>query len=1070
MYMKNLITTIALSSILMTSAWAQDESVWTDRNTPAVNKEYAHADYMLFASREAALKNNYEDSENYILLNGLWNFNYADDARNLPKNFYEVNFDDSKWAKMQVPSNWEINGYGTPIYINSPFEFSPDSGKNAPTFPDVVPGGQYRVKFNVPSRWDGRQVFIQFGGVKSGCMVYVNGHKVGYSEDSKDPAEFNITDYIKTGENVLAIEVHRWSSGSYYECQDFWRLSGIERDVYLTSRPSVLIRDIITESPLSKDYKDGELTYKVKLANYTGKANKVKLDLTVLDPAGNTAYTESKTESIDPAVSLSNGQFVTFTHSFSNVKSWSAETPVLYTALLAITGPDGKTEYTSSKIGFRSAFVEGTNFLVNGKRVMIKGVNIHEHSPYNGHVLSEEMMIKDFELMKAHNINAIRTSHYPQQRRFYELCDEYGFYVCSEANVESHGYRSVAKDESFFPLQLERELNMYERTKNHACVIIFSLGNEAGNGVNFYKSYDALKAKEKMRPVVYGDAGNDRNTDIIWPMYPTERSLLMTDARELTKPYINCEYSHAMGNSNGDLYDLWEVYYHAKQLQGGFIWDWVDQGIWTNNENGGFWAYGGDFGYHTPSDGNFCCNGLINPDRVPHPALQEVKKVYQNFLFEAADLEKCSIKITNRHFFTNLDSFDYSYEILEDGKVIEKGTFSVPATDPEKCVTVTVPAKFQKKAGKEYMLNVYASVRNEAKGLAKGLVVGYEQFELGREAEDAVNVKAKGKFKVINKKGSTNLSVVSDNVTVTLDKATGVVTGYCIDGVEYIHEGFGIRPNFWRGTVDNDYGNRLPIRSEIWKNASKNPTAASVEVVKNQDKSVSIAVKYDLGEIKGSYKVCYTVFADGKLKVDGTLSPVIYNVEEPKNPFQASNKPTLPRIGMRFHVPAEYDIVEYYGRGDFDNYWDRKSGAMVGLYKTTAEDMYFSYVRPQENGHRTDVRWVSLSNKNGKGLKVVAEDVIEFNALRNSVEDFDSAESEHPVQLNYYYNTDVDVTNGRKQTHINDIKPRDYVELCIDKIMMGVGGDNSWGAPVNEKYIIETYRENRWSFTIVPVR
>ena len=1093
--MKRLTLTCILTALCVCGAFAENlgAEVWTDRSTPAVNKEYPHADYMLYGSRSAAIANDYAASEFFLSLNGEWNFLWADDYRKLPDGFADPAFDDSGWKKIAVPSNWELQGYGIPIYINSPFEWSPDSGGKEPVFPEFVPGGLYRVKFTLPSGWQGRQVFVQLGGVKSGFMLYLNGHQVGYSEDSKNPAEFNLTPYLQDGENLLAMEVHRWSSGSYYECQDFWRISGIERDVYLTARPAVLVRDLVVSSPLSEDLRDGVLDFGVKLAAPDARGGEVRLALSLLDPDGKEVWSEEKTEKVSPTADLTGGQLVNFSTVVKDVRPWSAEKPVLYTAVLALTGADGKTEYTSTRVGFRTAKVVGTDFLVNGQRVMIKGVNIHEHAPYSGHVVSEELMRRDFELMKQHNINAIRTSHYPQQRRFYELCDEYGFYVCSEANVESHGWRGVARDESFFPTQLERELGMYERTKNHACVVIFSLGNEAGMGPNFENAYKALKAKETMRPVVFGDAGSGPFTDIIWPMYPTEQSLLSTDARTLDKPYINCEYAHAMGNSTGDLVDLWEVYYHARQLQGGFIWDWVDQGIWVDRD-GGFWAYGGDFGDKTPSDGNFCCNGLVGPDRLPHPAMTEVKKIYQNFLFESDDPASGQIKVTNRHFFTDLDEFDYAYEIYADGRRVGKGRFSVPSVAPGASTTVSLPLRLRRKAGVEYMLNVCASVRTPAPGLPRGTVVGTEQFNLGITGARKAAKPARGTVSVDEDDATITLS--ARKATLTFDKRAGIICSYQVGRTQYIQDGFGFQPNFWRGPTDNDYGNRLPTRSAVWKERSKDFGKVQAEAV-SDGTAATLKVSYESGLC-----VDYTLRPDGVLDVDVTMKaqpePVYQMPEFPTAPgrgagaartrrgpapsaadqermrammmsFMRASQPSLPRIGLRLRLPADFDRVAYYGRGETDNYWDRKAGSPVGRFETTAEEMCFPYVRPQETGHRTDVRWASFTDRRGRGLAVVADSVIEFNALRNPVEDFDSAESSHPVQINYYENHDVDVTGGRRQTHINDIVPQDYVEVCLDAIMMGVGGDNSWGAAINPKYIIDPYTDHHYRFTVVPV-
>lgn len=1051
---------------------ATDDSVWLDRNVPAINKEYPHADFMMYGSREAAIKDDYSSSDYYRLLDGEWDFTWAEDYRTLPDDFFKPSFDDSAWGKIAVPSNWELQGYGTPIYINSPFDFSPSSGKNPPVMPEIIPGGLYRMKFTIPANWEGRQTFIQFGGVKSGFKVYLNGHEVGYSEDSKNPAEFNLTPYLQAGDNLLALEVHRWSAGSYYECQDFWRLSGIERDVYLTSRPSVLIRDMIVDSPLDESMRDGVLDFKVKLANPGTDAGSVKVGLSLLGPPGSEIWSSTQEATVTSAKCPDEGTIVDFKHIVKNVEAWSAEKPALYRAVVSLTHPDGSVEYTSTRIGFRTARVVGTDFLVNGKRVMLKGVNIHEHAFQGGHVVSEEMMVKDFELMKQHNINAIRTSHYPQQRRFYELCDEYGFYVCSEANVESHGYRSIARDSTFFPIQLERELNMYERTKNHACVVIFSLGNEAGNGINFEKSYKVLKSLEKMRPVVYGDARNSWNTDIIWPMYPTEQSLKATDARKLDRPYINCEYAHAMGNSTGDLVDLWNVYYGASQLQGGFIWDWVDQGVWVDRD-GGFWAYGGDFGYHTPSDGNFCCNGLVSPDRRPHPALAEVKKVYQNFLFESADPDGGNIDVTNRFFFTNLDEFDYSYTLEGDCSLIQSGTLTAPKAQPGQIGHIRVPLQnLSKTAGAEYLLNVYARTRTAQKGLPAGSIIGEEQFILrsdgGRTmAEDA----PKARFTTREEGGMLTISAKgkAGEVAFTFDKASGTVKSYKVDGVEYIQDGFGFQPNFWRGPTDNDYGNKLPARSAMWKAASKSFDISDLTILKSGKGSRTLQIVYYLKEAGTTYTVLYEIRSDGILNVSTELAAipaVEHQIADARG--RRSNDPTIPRIGLRFRIPTLYHNVKYYGRGPEENYPDRKTGSLIGTYATSAEEMYFPYVRPQENGHRTDVRWAAFSDGQGHGLAVLPEETMGFNALRNSVEDFDSSESSHPQQLNYYTNTDVDVTGGRRQTHINDIRPRDFVEVCIDAEFLGIGGDDSWGAAINPRYVIDSTKPHSFSFSVIP--
>ncbi len=1062
--MRKSLLTLLVPALFAISANAQDE--WKDINIAAVNKEYPHADYMLFGTQAAAIENNYSDSEYYKSLNGTWKFLYSEDFRTLPDNFHEPDFDDSSWGSIEVPSNWELNGYGKAIYVNSNYDMDPYKWGEMPLFPEEIPGGIYREKFTVPANWDGRQVFLQIGAAKSACWVYLNGHKVGYSEDSKNPAEFNLTPYLVEGENTLSLRLHRWSTGSYFECQDFWRISGIERDVYLFSRPNVMIRDIVIESPLDGEFKNGKLAYKVKLAALQG-AGKVDLELTLLDPKGYEVYNGRRSADIRQSESLTDGQYVNFFATIENAEQWNAENPRLYTAVLKITDENGKSEYTSSKVGFRSAYIVGSDFYVNGKRIMIKGVNIHEHDPLTGHVVSEETMRKDFELMKAHNINAIRTSHYPQSRRFYELCDEYGFYVCSEANVECHGFwDGFANDPDYETLQVERELNMYERTKNFASVVIFSMGNECGHGVNFYTSYDILKSKERMRPIVYGGAHwTHRDTDVYWPMYTSDHGLRDIDQVDLGKPYIICEYAHAMGNSTGNFAEYWDVFYNSRQLQGGFIWDWVDQGIWVE-EKGGY-VYGGDFGevdgVNYPTDGNFCCNGLVQPDRTPHPGLVEVRKVYQNIDFKAEDPGKGQIRVINRHFFTNLNAFDYGYCLLEDGREIACGIFGINSVEPQSEGYVYLNIKpFEQKPGAEYHLNVYARQKESVPGIEKGHVVAYEQFAypvVGLREPAAVSGKA-----AKSSNGKDRIILSTDNAELVFDKTAGHISSYKVDGKEYIADGFGLQPNFWRAPNDNDYGNRAQIRNKEWKNASRNFIIRKVSVKRNSG-ITGISVIYDIPAFKTSYTVDYSLLPDGKLRVDASLDPVTH-----EEGTHYRNRPNIPRIGLRMRIDPRYGNVSYFGRGPQENYWDRKSGSTVGRWEDTVDNMFYHYIRPQENGHRSDVRWTAFrSGKDGDGLLIVADGLIEFNAARHSIEDLDSHDSGKQYQEHKDRNLGPDELGGRKQTHDYELVERDYIEICIDKIMAGVAGDDSWGAMINPKYVIDDSIVQSYGFTIVPV-
>ncbi|MCC8088579.1 MAG: DUF4981 domain-containing protein [Rikenellaceae bacterium] len=1048
---KQICVSFAVGSLLVSGASAQNTE-WRDPEIVAVNKEYPHTEFMSYTDRAQALNDDYSESSYFRSLNGKWKFKWVPDQRELIDGFYAENYDDSSWGEISVPANWEIEGYGVPIYTNVAYEFAPVD-PNPPELPEVIPAGMYRKEFTIPFAWIDKEIFLNIGGIKSGTYLYINGEKVGYSEDSKNPAEFNITPYIRQGRNVLALETYRWTTGSYLEDQDFWRLSGIERDVYLTARPKVRVRDFIVNSVLSDNYRDGILDFGVVVKTHNLNTKDAKILFELIDSEGNTIIKDTK----DITLSLQKEDTVRFNTLIPDVKPWSAETPNLYTVLTTIQYEGRYTEYIARKVGFRSVEIRGNQYFVNNQPVLIKGVNLHEHHPYTGHVVDEATLRRDLQLMKLNNVNAIRTSHYPQQRRFYELCDEYGFYVCSEANIETHGARQIANMENFLNAHIDRTLNMYERTKNYACVTFFSLGNEAGNGSNFYETYLLLKEKEKHRPIQYEGAGREWNTDIMCPMYPSYEQIENWAQSDSGKPYIMCEYAHAMGNSTGNFTDIWNLIYSYPNLQGGFIWDWVDQSIWTDKD-GGFWAYGGDFGENVPSDANFCINGIINSDRTPHPGLIEVKKVYQNILFEEEAPGR--LKITNRYFFTDLSDFDFRYEYKIDGKIIKTGKFNLSVAPQESdIINIDLPKLKKKYAGKEYQLNVYALTKNNTDLVPAGHIAAEEQFITVIPGQKELHP-YKNKSVITASNDTNRVTVSSDKLYFVFDKEQGIVTDYTVEGINYIDRGFGLQPNFWRGPTDNDYGNRWPSRNQAWKQDSRD-FKATVSKLENHGTRILLEVKYELIHTETEMTVAYLIYSDGIIKIEVDLKG------------SAKMNAELPRLGLRMRMPQTMDNVRYFGRGPEENYWDRNTGSFVDIYSTTVADMYYPYVRPQENGHRSDVRWFTLSSASGPGLLFVADELIEFNALHNSVEDFDGQESDRPYQIFGYDGKfeDSELRNVRpKQTHINDIQPRNFVEVNIDYKMTGVGGDTSWGRRTYPHYVLRAGEEHSYGFTIIPIR
>lgn len=1100
-----------LVTSLTSIAQIEKKPYWQDVDVVEVNKEYPRTTFMSFDNRSDALSKQFEESKFYQSLNGIWKFYFVEGYKQLPDNITDPSISTNNWKDIKVPGNWEIQGFGTAIYTNHGYEFQPKDPQ-PPILPEMNPVGVYRREINISPEILNRDLFLHIGGAKAGVYVYINGLEVGYSEDSKNPAEFRINDYVKAGENTLVLKIFRWSTGSYLECQDFWRISGIERDIYLWSQPKTQVRDFAIKSNLDERYTDGNLVLTTIIKNNDSTNSNAEVQYELLDDSKKVIATDKQN------VSLNSGEekSVSFSETIKNPLKWTSETPNLYTLLLTIKQNGNVTEVIPYNVGFRTIEIKAVTdksgredrlLLVNGQPIILKGVNIHETNPKTGHYVTEDLMIKDFEIMKLNNINTVRLAHYPQSRRFYELCDKYGLYVYDEANIESHGmYYDLRKggtlgnNPDWLIPHMDRVKNMYERNKNHPSVTMWSLGNEAGNGYNFYQAYLWVKEQDKglmNRPVNYERALWEWNTDMYVPQYPSAAWLGDIGKKGSDRPVVPSEYSHAMGNSNGNLDIQWKEIYKYPNLQGGYIWDWVDQGIEAVDENGVmYWKYGGDFGENAPSDGNFLINGIVNPDRTPHPAMNEVKYVHQDFAVEEVNVAEGKFKITNRFYFTNSDNYSLRYNITRNGKKVKNGIVPLQlAPQTSKEVTIEIPT-IDANSSDEYFIN-FEFVQNKPSLLVpKGHIVAIEQFKLNNEIVAKPIYRATRKPKLNIELNEESITVKSSVVNFVFDKKSGIATSYKVNGTEYFDKGFGIQPNFWRGPNDNDYGNGMPNRLQIWKQSSKNFNVVESKAY-TEDENVVVEAHYLLAA-GNLYLVKYTLYPTGVLKADikftstdmeeseitvseatrtATYSP---EVAAARN---ASSQLNVPRIGIRFRLPVKMNRVKYYGRGPDENYIDRASSSKVGLYSTTAEDMYYPYVRPQENGHRTDTRWVAFTNGN-KGLVVIADSTIGFNSLRNSVEDFDSEENKNrDYQWHNYYANEVHdkskelerrgikspANNIPRQTHINDITPRDFVEVCIDMKQQGVAGYNSWGARPIEGYTLPANQNYKWGFTFVPV-
>ncbi len=1021
---------------------AQEKNDWENEHVFGINKLEPHSSFFGYESEELALVKDRSRSNRFKSLNGDWKFYYSKNLASSPEDFYASDYNSGDWKTIPVPSNWQMHGYGFPIYVNQPYEWADDrfpqlTDMKVPDPPNVPkdfnPTGSYLTTFVIPSDWKNDSVILHFGAVSSAMYVWINGNKVGYSQGSKTPAEFDITPYLKTGENLLAVRVFRWSDGSYLECQDFWRMSGITRDVYMYARPKSYIRDYWAKAGLVNNYRDGQLDVTVDLAGDKLKRGQASIVLTDLQGRVVASHKEEV-----------QGNTLRYKAVVPEVLQWSAENPNLYT--LSITLKSGGTiiQSLTSKVGFRTVEIKDSQLLVNGMPVYLKGVNLHEHHPVTGHVVDKETMEKDIRLMKEFNINAVRTSHYPQPEYWYELCDKYGLYLVDEANIESHGMgygeKSLAKRESWKEAHVERVKRMFERDKNHPSVLIWSLGNEAGNGVNFYAAYNWLKEHDKTRPVQYErvDIGwgksFDWNSDIVVPMYFTIDYLEKYQENPDKRPLILCEYAHSMGNSTGNLQDYWNVIEKFPKLQGGFIWDWVDQGLLKRNENGeSYFAYGGDYGPQgVPSDANFLANGLIHADRTIHPALWEVKKVYQNLDFKLAMAEGNILRIHNKYFFTDTGDFDFFWKLFKNGEIAESGSLGQVDIAPQgtEALKLHLPTL---QPGHEYFLQVAAQLKSDQGLLQKGHIAAAEEFQLTPYAYPTFNM-TPGK-KLASEVQDGILRVSGENFTIDFNTLTGELEKYIYD--ETILIDGSVQPNFWRAPTDNDFGNGNQKSSEPWKATVDNMQQTTFDY-SDGDGSCIVDVSYRLGLTGNSLKIRYTVNHDGEIKVEQQMT--------------ASNVKShyLPRFGMKFTMPGSFEYVTWYGRGPFENYQDRNSAAFIACYTSNVADLYVPYIRPQENGHRTDVRWVTFQNASGYGLRIEALENIGFNA-------------------HFQPDSEFDPGMEKKQRHTTDVRKYPNVFISVDQRQTGVGGDDSWGAWPHEQYRLDPMKAYSLEYYMKPV-
>lgn len=1020
-----------LSLLGMAANLHAQNNEWQNAEINAINRAPMRTNYFAYGTNEEAIKGVKEDSKNFMTLNGSWNFNWVKDATARPTDFYKTDFNDKGWDQIKVPGVWELNGYGDPIYVNSGYAWTNQFKNNPPYVPTTNNHvGSYRKEIVIPANWKGKEIFAHFGSVTSNMYLWVNGRFVGYSEDSKLEAEFNLTKYLKPGKNLIAFQVFRWCDGTYLEDQDFFRYSGVGRDCYLYARNQKHIEDFRATPILDNQYKDATLDVTMEL-----KGN-CSIALNLTDAQGKSVAASEIKGSGKKSTSLS----------VANPLKWTAETPYLYTLTATLTEGGKAVEIIPIKVGFRKIEINNGQLLVNGQPVLFKGANRHEMDPDGGYVVSRERMIQDIQLMKKLNINAVRTCHYPDNNLWYDLCDEYGIYVVAEANVEAHGMgygeKTLAKNPIYAKAHLERNQRNVQRSYNHPSIIFWSLGNESGMGPNFEKCYTWIKNEDKTRAVQYEQAGTSEFTDIYCPMYMGYEGCIKYSKGDINKPLIQCEYAHAMGNSQGGFKEYWDIIRKEPKYQGGFIWDFVDQSNhWKNKDGIAIYGYGGDFNKYDGSDNNFCNNGLVSPDRALNPHAHEVRYFYQSIWTTPADLSKGEINIYNENFFRDLSAYYMEWQLLAEGEVIQSGMIADLNIAPQQTQSVTLPIDYKNVcANKEILLNVAFKLKKAEYLLGAGetvaynqlVVRGYEQPELKLTNKASSNIDVT--VPTFNENDRYYLIVSGDNFKMEFNKRTGFLSHYEVNGSQLLEDGSYLTPNFWRAPTDNDMGAGLQKQYSVWKNPELKLTSLKQNIENDQ---AVVRAEYDMPATGGKLYLTYTINNNGSIKVNQKLAA-----------DKSQKVSEMFRFGMQLRMPVSYNKLEFYGRGPIENYSDRNSSTLIGKYRQTVEEQFYPYIRPQETGNKTDLRWWKVLNISGNGLKFVADAPFSASALNYSIESLDEGIK-------------------KDQRHSSEIEKANFTNVCIDKAQMGLGCVSSWGDLPLEKYRLP-YQDYEFSFIITP--
>ena len=1023
---------LCLAMLSMSSgALAQSESRWQNVNINQQNREPRRANFFAFENLEKAQSFDKKKSANYLSMEGMWKFNFVKDHNKRPANFFALKYDDSQWKDFPVPGLFELNGYGDATYKNIGYAWATQFDPNPPYISELNNyTGSYRRTFELPKDWKGKDVYFHVGSATSNLTLWVNGKYVGYSEDSKVAAEFNISKYLKPGKNLIAMQVMRWCDGSYFEDQDFWRFTGIAREVYLYARPKLHAADIRLNAALENNYQDGVLNYKVSL-----KGGKTDVAITLCDKEGKQIAQATGAQGVIKV---------------PKVNAWTAETPYLYKAYITLKNKQGAAEVIPQKVGFRNVEIKNAQLLINGQPVLVKGADRHEMDPDGGYVVSLERMIQDIKIMKQLNINAVRTSHYPCDSRWYDLCDEYGIYITAEANLESHGMgyeeKSLAKFPEYIVPHIERNEGNVKPLINHPSVIVWSLGNESGYGVNFEKAYDWVKACDKTRPAQYERGGYDSKTDIYCPMYIGYEESESYCKSNGTKPYIQCEYAHAMGNSEGGFKEYWDLIRKYPKYQGGYIWDFVDQGLRDKSPVTGkeIFTYGGDYGRYPASDYNFNCNGIIAPNRRLNPHAYEIQYVLQNVWIKDFDAENGSFNVYNENFFKNIDDLSLTATLFANG--VKLTTVAIPDTKgiapqatklvKSEALKSAIEKAEAEHATEEITINFAFASDGSQPLVDKGQVMARQQIVLNGYEFDKVDAPANTGSKIEVEETNSYVKVSAERMSVTIGKKTGMIDYLDVDGEPMLKFRESMTPEFWRAPTDNDYGASLQKKMRVWKNPQMN--LKSFDKSESKD-SVVLTANFEMPEVKAELMLRYRINAAGEV-----------TVTEKMTTDKEAKVADLFRYGMQLQMPSSFSKLEYYGRGPEENYIDRHSSSFIGKYEANVKDEYYPYVRPQESGNHTDIRYFSIFNPTtGKGITFEGYAPMECSAIPYLVEDLDAGiEKEHAW--------------GQ---HSGDLVEKGLVQLHIQQRQFGLGCIDSWGASPMEKYRMH-YQDRCFSFVI----